>query len=111
MALIETRHYLDRAGKDIFDAWLTKLADSRAQEKIASRINRLAGGNFGDCKTLRKSLFELRIDWGPRYRIYYTMLGKVCVLLSCGGDKRRQSSDVEQALGYLMDYKERTGIQ
>ena len=97
--MIEIRHYLDRAGKDVFDAWLTKLADSRAQAKIATRINRLAAGNFGDCKTLRKGLFELRIDWGSGYRVYYTMLGKVCVLLFCGGDTRRQSSDIERALG------------
>ncbi len=109
--MIEIRHYLDRAGKDVFDAWLTKLADSRAQAKIASRINRLAAGNFGDCKRLGNRLFELRIDWGPGYRVYYTMLGKVCVLLFCGGDKRRQSSDIERAQRYLRDYKERTGIQ
>jgi putative addiction module killer protein len=82
---------------------------SRAQAKIAIRINRLAAGNFGDCKSLRQGLFELRIDWGPGYRVYYGMIGRDCVLLLCGGDKRKQSADIERALEYLKDYKERTG--
>ncbi len=107
--IIEVRHYVSRAGKDVFDNWLTELADARAQAKIANRINRLAAGNFGDCKSLRQGLHELRIDWGPGYRVYYAMLGRVCVLLLCGGDKRKQSSDIERASQYLKDYKERTG--
>jgi putative addiction module killer protein len=55
-------------------------------------------------------LFELRIDWGPGYRIYYATLGKVCVLLLCGGDKRKQASDIDRALEYLKDYKGRIGM-
>jgi len=107
--VIEIRHYLSRAGKDVFDDWLMQLADARAQAKIASRINRLAAGNFGDCKPLRQGLSELRIDWGPGYRVYYAMVGRECVLLFCGGDKRKQSSDIERALEYLKDYKKSTG--
>ena len=107
--MIEIRHYLSHTGKDVFDDWLTQLADARAQAKIASRINRLAVGNFGDCKPLRQGWSELRIDWGPGYRVYYAMIGRECVLLLCGGDKRKQSSDIERALEYLKDYKERTG--
>jgi putative addiction module killer protein len=53
-------------------------------------------------------LYELRIDWGPGYRIYYAMLGTVCVLLLCGGNKRKQALDIGRALEYLKDYKERT---
>ncbi len=68
--MIEIRHYVNRVGKDAFDDWLTQLADARAQAKIATRINRLAAGNFGDCKPLRQGLSELRIDWGPGYRVY-----------------------------------------
>ena len=104
----EVRHYVSRAGKDVFDDWLTQLADARAQAKIASRISRLAAGNFGDCKPLRQGLRELRIDWGPGYRVYYAMIGRECVLLFCGGDKRKQSAAIERALEYLKDYKERT---
>jgi putative addiction module killer protein len=106
--VIEIRHYISRTGKDLFDDWLSKLADARAQAKIAVRINRLAAGNFGDSKALGQGLYELRIDWGPGYRVYYAMLGRVCVLLLCGGDKRTQSSDIERALRHLRDYKERT---
>jgi putative addiction module killer protein len=84
-------------------------ADARAQAKIAGRINRLAAGNFGDSKPLRQGLCELRIDWGPGYRVYYAMIGRQCALLLCGGDKRKQSSDIERALGYFKDYKERRG--
>ncbi len=107
-AVIEVRHFVSRAGKDVFDGWLSELADARAQAKIASRINRLAAGNFGDCKPLRQGVCELRIDWGPGYRVYYAMVGKVCVLLLCGGDKRKQSVDIERAAEYLRDYKERS---
>lgn len=51
---MEIRHYISRAGRDIFDAWLTQLADARVQAKVATRVNRLAAGNFGDCKSLRQ---------------------------------------------------------
>lgn len=106
--MIEIRRYVSRGGKDVFDDWLSELADARAQAKIATRIDRLAAGNFGDCKPLRQGVCELRIDWGPGYRVYYAIVGKVCVLLLCGGDKRKQSSDIDRALEYLKDYKERT---
>src|SRR5215469_13173521 len=89
--------------------WLTELSDARAQAKIATRINRLATGNFGNCKSLRQGLYELRVDWGPGYRVYYAMIGKACLLLLCGGDKRKQAADIERALEYLRDYKERRG--
>jgi len=107
--VIEIRHYVSRAGKDVFDDWLTQLADARAQAKITTRINRLAAGNFGDCKSLRQGLYELRVDWGPGYRVYYAMIARECVLLLCGGDKRKQSAEIERALEYLEDYKERSG--
>jgi putative addiction module killer protein len=106
---IEVRHYIGSAGKDVFVDWLSQLADACVQAKIAVRINRLAAGNFGDCKQVRQGVRELRIDWGPGYRVYYAMLGRVCVLLLCGGEKRKQSSDIDRPIGFLKDYKERTG--
>lgn len=106
--MIEVRHYVNRAGKDTFDDWMTRLADARAQAKIAARINRLAAGNFGDSKALHHGLYELRIDWGPGYRVYYAIIGREVVPLLCGGDKRKQAADIERALGYLKDYKERS---
>jgi putative addiction module killer protein len=108
---IEIRHYITEAGRDVFGDWLLGLSDRHARNRIAARIDRLAHGNFGDCKRLRHGLCELRIDWGPGYRVYYLMLGAVCVFLLCGGDKRKQSSDVERALMFLADFKQRTAIQ
>ena len=105
---MEIRRYLTEFGGDVFGEWLAELRDLRTRAKIVARIDRLAAGNFGDCKALRGGLFEMRIDWGPGYRVYYAMVGKVCVLLLCGGDKRKQSSDIRRALEYLKDYRERT---
>lgn len=106
--MIELRRYVTRDGKDVFGEWLAKLKDARAQAKIVIRLDRVVAGNFADCKSLREGLNELRIDWGPGYRVYYAMLGKTCALLLGGGDKRKQSSDIQRALACLADYKERT---
>jgi putative addiction module killer protein len=105
---IEIRRYVTVSGKDIFGDWLSALKDARTQGKIVARIDRLAVGNFGDCKALGGRLFELRIDWGPGYRVYYAMVGRTCVLLLCGGDKKRQPSDIRRAREYLKDYWERS---
>ena len=105
---MELRRYLSASGRDVFGEWLSELRDVRARAKIVARIDRLSAGNFGDCKALRGGLFGLRFDWGPGYRVYYALVGKECVLLLCGGDKRKQSSDIKRALEYLRDYRERT---
>jgi putative addiction module killer protein len=105
---MEIRHYVNRAGRDVFGEWLSNLPDKRTREKIAVRIDRLAVGNFGDCKPLGQGLWELRIDWGPGYRVYYAVVGRELVLLVSGGDKRRQSADIELALAYLKDHRERS---
>jgi putative addiction module killer protein len=104
---IELRRYLNPRGRDVFGDWLVSLKDLRTQAKVLARIDRLVAGNFGDCRSLRGGLFELRVDWGPGYRIYYAMIGRRCVLLLCGGDKSKQSSDIKRALEYLEDYRER----
>jgi len=108
--LIEIRHYLTRAGKDVFDEWFTRLGDPRTQAKIAARMNRLPAGNFGDCKPLRGGVWELRIDWGPGYRVYYARIGRSALLVLCAGDKREQTADIQRALRYLEDYRERISI-
>jgi|SRR6185437_2465135 putative addiction module killer protein len=105
---VDIRHYITRSGKDAFNDWLSELADIRAQAKVAARINRLAVGNFGDCKSLGQGLYELRIDWGPGYRVYYAIIARACVLVLCGGDKRTQAADIAKAHEYLTDYKLRT---
>ncbi len=104
---IDLRRYVAANGRDILGHWLENLKDIRTRAKIVARIDRLAVGNFGDCKALQNGLSELRIDWGPGFRIYYAMLGRRRVLLICGGDKSRQASDIKKALEYLEDYRQR----
>jgi putative addiction module killer protein len=106
--MYEIRHYLTPSGKNLFGEWLDSLRDAKAEARIAARVARLAAGNFGDCRALMDGVWELRIDWGPGYRIYYAMLGRTCVLLLCGGDKRKQSADINRAVGYWNDYQRRT---
>ena len=105
----EILHYLTSSGANVFEEWLESLNDERAATRIVSRIDRLERGNFGDCKPLRDGVWELRIDYGPGYRVYYSMVGHVCVLLLCGGDKRKQAGDIRRAIEFLKDYKRRTG--
>ena len=84
------------------------LLTNGSRRRLPVRINRLAAGNFGDCKPLREGVWELRIDWGPGYRVYYAMAGRTCVMLLSGGDKRRQSADVNRAVEYWKDYQRRS---
>ena len=100
---IELRRYQTVSGRDVFGEWLADLKDTRTKAKILARVDRLSLGNFGDCKSLREGLFEVRIDWGPGYRVYYAMVGKACVLLLCGEDKRKQSADIRRATEYLKE--------
>ena len=82
---------------DIFNNWLDGLKDERAFAKIMIRIDRLAAGNPGDVKDVGDGFSELRIDYGPGYRVYYVRRGKTIYLLLCGGDKRTQSKDIKEA--------------
>lgn len=80
-----------------FSDWLGSLRDRRARAKIVVRIERLADGNFGDHKSVKGGVFELRVDYGPGYRVYFFQRGKVLVILLCGGDKRTQDADIAHA--------------
>ncbi len=106
--MFEVCRYLTESGKDVVGEWLAGLKDLRARAKIATRLSRLEAGNFGDCKVVGGGVWELRIDWGPGYRVYYAMVGSAVILLLCGGDKRKQAADIRRALEYLKDYKRRT---
>jgi len=105
---MEILRYITQSGRDVFGEWLAELDDVRAVAKIQVRIDRLAAGNFGDCKPVGEGVWELRIDWGAGYRVYYAMAGRTRVLLLCGGDKRQQSSDIRRAIDFWKDYQRRT---
>ncbi|HEV8607643.1 MAG TPA: type II toxin-antitoxin system RelE/ParE family toxin [Tepidisphaeraceae bacterium] len=107
--MVEILRYLTKSGEDVIGQWLAGLRDARTRAKIETRFARLSAGNFGDCKSVG-GVSELRIDWGPGYRVYYAMPGRTCVLLLCAGDKRNQAADIKRALRNWKDYKARTGI-
>lgn len=81
-----------------FSQWLTKLKDMRARIAIARRIERAQSGNLGDVKSVGERVFEMRIDMGPGYRLYYTMRGNELIILLVGGDKSTQQRDIDKAI-------------
>lgn len=105
--MIKLLTYQDSAGRTPYADWLDGLTDKVAKARILVRINRLAGGNFGDCRPLRDGVQELRIDHGPGYRVYLSRQGPVLVLLLCGSDKGDQDRAIKQAVDYLSDWKQR----
>ena len=100
--------YLTADGRDPFKDWLAGLADRPARARVLVRIQRMAAGNFGDCKPIDGGVWELRIDHGPGYRVYYSRVGDKLVLLLIGGDKRKQQADIDTALEYLQDWNIRS---
>ena len=82
---------------EIFVDWLEGLRDSRAKARIITRLDRMEMGNFGDVKPVGGGVNELRIHYGPGYRVYFVRRGPVVVILLCGGDKRRQHADIAKA--------------
>jgi len=82
---------------DAFDSWLNGLKDSKGRAKIQARIDRLTNGNPGDVGPIGEGLSELRIDFGPGYRVYYARAGRTLYLLLCGGDKGSQDADIKNA--------------
>ena len=97
--------YTDKAGKEPFTRWLNSLKDARDRRRILARLRRIEQGNYGDCKPIRDGVFELRLFFGPGYRIYFGKDGKTLVILLCGGDKNSQGKDIKQAIMYWNEYK------
>ena len=80
-----------------FSGWLSDLKDQRAKGKIVARIDRLALGNPGDVASVGEGVSELRIHYGPGYRVYFVQRGRVLIVLLCGGDKTTQEQDIKKA--------------
>ncbi len=99
-------HYLHN-GKNVFSGWLNGLPDIEARAAVRIRLDRVAAGNFGDCRPVGEGVWELRIHYGPGYRVYYGEDGPAVVLLLCGGDKRGQRRDIARARRFWADYRRR----
>ena len=99
--------YLDKNGRQPFTEWFRTLRDIRTQARVENRLRRLSLGLLGDYRAVGGGVYELRLDFGPGFRIYFTRSGNTITLL-CAGNKSTQNRDIERAQGYLADYKERT---
>lgn len=84
-----------------FDAWLSGLRDPLAKARIIARIRSAEQGNFGDCEPVGEGISEMRIHFGPGYRLYYTRQSEIIYLLLCGGDKSSQKRNIRQAKALL----------
>ena len=104
---VTVRRYRTVGGLEPFTEWLSQLGDRKAQARILVRIDRMSLGNYGDAKVLREGVWELRVDYGPGYRVYFAREGKVVVILLCAGDKRTQDADIERAIELWQDYNSR----
>ena len=104
----EIREYLTPSGRNPFREWLHSLKDIRARAVIRVRLNRIRLGNFGDTRAVGDGVHELRIDFGPGYRVYFGRTGRRTVLLLCGGDRSSQTRDIDQAKKFWTDYKRRS---
>ena len=91
---------------NVYNDWFMRLRDSRAKTRIDSRIQRLAEGNAGDVKPAGEGISEIRIDYGPGYRVYYKDTGKEIIILLCGGDKKTQQADIAEARRIARTYDE-----
>jgi putative addiction module killer protein len=83
---------------DVFAVWLDSLRDMQVRLRVLVRIERLAGGNPGDVKPIGQGLSELRLDYGPGYRVYFTQRGSQLIILLAGGSKSSQAKDIQTAL-------------
>ncbi|OGR54392.1 MAG: addiction module protein [Elusimicrobia bacterium RIFCSPLOWO2_02_FULL_39_32] len=101
------KHYLVENDRDLFAEWFDGLKDSQGQIIILKRIDRVEDGNFGDHSFVGQGVWELRIHFGPGYRVYYGEDGPIIVILLCGGSKRTQVKDIRKAQELWQNYKRR----
>ncbi len=98
--------YTDARGRRPFEAWFGQLRDAKARGIIRARIARLESGNFGDCRAVGEGVQELRIHYGPGFRVYFAAAGDALILLLCAGTKVAQHRDIQTAIRHWRDAKE-----
>lgn len=91
---------------EVYARWFGRLRDRRARARIDARIRRLSLGNAGDARPVGNGVSELRIDYGPGYRVYYLQRGRALIILLAGGDKGSQVRDIERAINLAHDFRE-----
>lgn len=101
---MEIKIYSTETGKEPFTEWLENLNDLKAKGKIRARLNRVRLGNLSDFKAVGEGVFELRINFGPGYRVYFGRMGKKLVIILAGGDKSSQNRDIQKAKQYWLEY-------
>ena len=99
------RIYARSDGVEPFTKWLRRLRDGPSRSRIRQRIARLRLGNFGDARSVGDGVHEIRIHFGPGYRVYFGRETDALVILLCGGDKGGQNRDIERAKEYWRDYR------
>lgn len=99
--------YEDSRGHCPFEEWLTKLRDRQARATIRARLIRVRMGNFGNCRHVGEGVWELKIYFGPGYRVYFARHGEKIVVLLCGGDKGSQSVDIRKAKKFWSEFGRR----
>jgi len=100
----ELLEYITEGGKCPFDDWIKTLKDIKARAVIRVRLNRIILGNLGDCKPVGEGVSELRVDFGPGYRIYFGQDGTTLIILLCAGSKKSQKKDIDLAKLFWADY-------
>ena len=105
--LLTVNYFYREDGFCPFQNWLEGITDRKSKSVLDSRLIRIWSGNLGDCQSVGKGVFELKIDFGPGFRIYFAREKKQIILLLLGGDKSSQGRDIKEAKKYLKEYKER----
>lgn len=102
----QVQSYATLEGKIPFDDWLKSLKDKKAIARILQRIDRVSLGNFGDCRSVGKGVFELRMHFGPGFRVYFGVANEQLIILLSAGDKGSQKKDIDTAQRYWKEYQE-----
>ncbi len=104
---LEIRFYVTEGGRDVFHDWMSGIRDIVGKTAIARRINRLRNGLYGDLASCREGVWELRIDHGPGYRVYFARIGRDLMLVLGGGNKHTQDADIARACEFLRQERRR----